>query len=105
MRGETILGRQSETNASEYEWGSSSFQASNRCFTPSNVEKSSTTSAMIWRAWLSISERDFPRFAFGQFHQHFMYKFFVQTSFWQLFSSYMYVEKAAEMMFVQKIRT
>jgi len=26
-----------------------------------------------------------------QFHQHFMYEFFVQTLFWQLFSSYMYV--------------
>jgi len=29
--------------------------------------------------------------------------FFVRTMFGQLFSSYMYVEKAAEMMFVQKI--
>jgi len=26
-----------------------------------------------------------------QFHQHFTNEFFVQTSFWQLFSSYMYV--------------
>jgi hypothetical protein len=34
-----------------------------------------------------------------QFHQHFTHEFFVQTSFWQL---YMYVEKAAKMMFVQK---
>jgi len=25
---------------------------------------------------------------YGQFHQHFTYKLFVQTSFWQLFSSY-----------------
>jgi len=32
-----------------------------------------------------------------------MYKFFVRTLFWQLFSSYMYVEKAAETTFVQKI--
>ncbi len=29
--------------------------------------------------------------------------FFVQTLFWQLFCSYMYVEKAAETTFVQKI--
>jgi len=40
-----------------------------------------------------------------QFHQHFMRKFFEQTLFWQLFSSCMYVEKAAETMFVQKICT
>ncbi len=32
-----------------------------------------------------------------------MLKFFVRTLFWQLFFSYMYVEKAAEMTFVQKI--
>jgi len=33
-----------------------------------------------------------------------MHKFFVQTLFWQLFSSYMYVVKAAaEMTFIQKI--
>jgi len=38
-----------------------------------------------------------------QFHQHFMRKFFVQTSFRQLFSSTMLVEKAAEKTFVQKI--
>ncbi len=36
----------------------------------------------------------------SQFHQHFMYNFFVQMLFWQLFSSYMYVEKAAETTFV-----
>jgi len=30
---------------------------------------------------------------------------FLQTLFWQLFSSYIYAEKAAEMMFVQNIRT
>jgi hypothetical protein len=30
-------------------------------------------------------------------------KFFVGTFFWQLFSSYMYVEKGAETKFVQKI--
>jgi len=41
----------------------------------------------------------------GQFHQHFTYKFFVRMFFWQLFSSYMYVEKAAQMMFIQKICT
>jgi len=28
-----------------------------------------------------------------QFHQRFTYEFLVQTLFWQLFSSYMYVEK------------
>ncbi len=33
---------------------------------------------------------------YRQFHQHFTYKFFIQTSFWQLFSSYMYIEKAAK---------
>jgi hypothetical protein len=31
-------------------------------------------------------------------------RFFVPTSFWQLFSSYMYVEKAAKMTFVRKRR-
>jgi len=31
-----------------------------------------------------------------------MYKFFVRMLFWQLFSSYMYVEKAAETTFIQK---
>ncbi len=41
----------------------------------------------------------------SQFHQHFMYEFFVQTLYWQLFSSYMYIEKAAELTFVQKICT
>ncbi len=40
-----------------------------------------------------------------QFHQHFTYKFLVQMSFQQLSSSYMYVEKAAETMLVQKICT
>jgi len=40
-----------------------------------------------------------------QFHQHYMREFFVQTLLWQLFSSYMYVVKAAKTMFVQKIRT
>jgi len=39
-----------------------------------------------------------------QFHQYFKYKFFVQTLFWQLFSSYMYIEKAAKTTFVQKMR-
>ncbi len=38
-----------------------------------------------------------------QFHQRFMHKFFVRKSFRQLFSSYMYVEKAAETMLVRKI--
>jgi len=39
----------------------------------------------------------------SQFHQHFTYKFFVRMLFWQLFFSYMYVEKAAETMLVRKI--
>jgi len=38
----------------------------------------------------------------SQFHQHFTYEFFVRTLFRQLFSSYMYVEKAAATSFVQK---
>ncbi len=41
----------------------------------------------------------------SQFHQHFTYELFVQTLFWQLFSSYMYVEKAARTTLVQKICT
>jgi len=32
-----------------------------------------------------------------------MYLFFIRTSFWQLFSSYMYVEKAAKTTFIRKI--
>jgi len=40
---------------------------------------------------------------FSQFHQHFAYEFFVQTLFLQLFSSYMYVEKAVETTFIQKM--
>jgi len=39
-----------------------------------------------------------------QFHQHYTRTFFVRTLFWQLFSSYIYVVKAAEMMFIRKIR-
>jgi hypothetical protein len=38
-----------------------------------------------------------------QFHQHFTRQIFVQTSFWQLFSSYMYIDKAAETTFVRKM--
>ncbi len=38
-----------------------------------------------------------------QFHQRYEHKNFVRKSFWQLFSSYMYIEKAAKMMFVWKI--
>jgi len=41
----------------------------------------------------------------SQFHQHFTYKFLVQMLFWRFFSSYMYVEKAAKMTFIQKICT
>ncbi len=41
---------------------------------------------------------------FSQYHQHFTYEFFVPMLFWQLFSSYMYIEKAAEMTFIRKIR-
>ncbi len=36
----------------------------------------------------------------SQIHQHFTYKFFVGMLFWQLFSSYVYIEKAAEKTFV-----
>ena len=39
----------------------------------------------------------------NQFHQHLTHKFFVPMSFRQLFSSYMYVEKAAKTTFVRKI--
>ncbi len=38
----------------------------------------------------------------GQFHQRYAREFFVQKSFQQLFSSYMYLEKAAEKTFVRK---
>jgi hypothetical protein len=41
-----------------------------------------------------------------QFHQHFTYKFFVRTLFWQLFlHNYVTREKGAETKFVQKIPT
>jgi len=40
---------------------------------------------------------------YSQFHQHFMCRFFVWTLFWQLFYSYMHVEKAAETTVAQKI--
>jgi len=39
----------------------------------------------------------------GQFHQHFTRTLFILTSFWQLFSSYMYVEKRR--LLVRNIRT
>jgi len=39
----------------------------------------------------------------GQFHQRYAREFFVQKSFQQLFSSYMYLEKAAKTMFIWKI--
>ncbi len=39
----------------------------------------------------------------SQFHQHFTYNFFVRTLFQQLFSCYMYLEKAGKMTFVWKI--
>ncbi len=38
-----------------------------------------------------------------QFHQHYMPAFFKRKSFWQLFSIYMYIVKAAKTTFVQKI--
>jgi len=38
-----------------------------------------------------------------QFHQRLEHAYFVRTSFWQFFSSYMYVVKAAKTMFVRKI--
>jgi len=40
-----------------------------------------------------------------QFHQRYMREFFIRKLFWQLFSSYVYVVKAAETTFVQKICT
>ncbi len=39
---------------------------------------------------------------FRQFHQREAHEFFVQTLFWQLFSSYMYVVKAAKTMLYEK---
>jgi hypothetical protein len=36
----------------------------------------------------------------SQIHQHLTYEFFVQMLFRQLFSSYMYIEKATKMMVV-----
>ncbi len=39
----------------------------------------------------------------GQFHKHFTHEYFVLTLCWQLFSCYMYIERAAETTFVQKI--
>jgi len=41
----------------------------------------------------------------SQFHQRYMREFFIHTLFQQLFSTYMYVVKAAETTFVQKIFT
>jgi len=38
-----------------------------------------------------------------KFHQRFTREFFVRMLFWQLFSCYMYIEKAAKMTFVRKI--
>jgi len=49
-------------------------------------------------------ERYSKMLSWAQFHQHSLYEFFVQTSFRQLFSSYMYVEKAVKTTFVQKRR-
>jgi len=40
----------------------------------------------------------------GQFYQQYTRKFFLRTSFWQLFSSYMYIEKVAKTTFVQRRR-
>ncbi len=40
-----------------------------------------------------------------QFHQLYTCTFCVQTLFWQLFSSYMYIEKSAKMTYVRKICT
>ncbi len=51
------------------------------------------------RAW----GRKFGHNFYSQFHQHFTHKFFVQMLFQQLFSSYMYVVKAAKTTFVRKI--
>jgi hypothetical protein len=43
--------------------------------------------------------------SYRQFHQRSMPAFFLHTLFWQLFSSYMYVEKASKTTVVQKICT
>jgi len=40
--------------------------------------------------------------SYSQFHQRYKCEFFVRTLFWQLFLSYMYIVKAAEMTFIQK---
>jgi len=52
-------------------------------------------SRVLWlkKGWL---------FCCGQFHQHYMRKFCVQTSFWQLFSRYMCIVKAAKTCFYKK---
>ncbi len=51
-------------------------------------------------AWFAMNQM--PLVLWAQFHQHFTYEFFVRTLFWQLFSSYMSIEKAAKTMCVQK---
>jgi len=49
---------------------------------------------------------DISNYSWAQFHQHFMYKYFVRMSFQQLFlCNFETREKAAETTFVQKIRT
>jgi len=65
---------------------------------------------LLWSLLKHPSERvniNFQTFneTYRQFHQCKTCKFFIQTLFRQLFSSYMYVVKAAETTFVQKIRT
>jgi len=63
----------------------------------------STASSAIRSSCLWSSEDSGKRkSSYSQFHQHFTYEFFIGTSFWQLFSSYMYIEKTAKITFVQK---
>jgi len=55
---------------------------------------------------ISVTEGDDnPYSSRCQFLQRFAREFFIRTLFWQLFSCYMYIEKAAKTTFVQKINT
>jgi len=68
----------------------------------------SKVNPVLRETWTQAKNRSFfsPHLAFSssQFHQHFTDEFFVRTLFWQLFSSYMYVVKAAKTTFGQKTR-
>jgi hypothetical protein len=58
----------------------------------------------LFEVTLTIGETELREKICSQFHQCYTRKFFVQTLFWQLFSSYMYVVKAAKAMFVRNFR-